>query len=91
MFFREQPSAIKYYDSDTVEILASLSRLTTDEIIKLREVTNEFFGSHNIESGMNIPLAESDIKLFNEKPIVGKLLHQIKINRPGFRDIVNQL
>ncbi len=57
---------IKYFDSDTVSIIANLARL----------------GANFSLAGMDT----SDKVKFNKEPEIGKLLHQIRQEKSGFRD-----
>ena len=66
---------IKQYDSDSVTILASLPRFTLEEKNEIRLLALKY--------------SDLDIKKFNKEPIIRRLLHEIKKEKPAFENIIN--
>lgn len=72
--FKIPKSDIKYYDSDTVSILANISKRPSD---------------FKVENLIKKNYSASEIKTFNEEGQIPYLLHEIKEEKSYFQSIIN--
>lgn len=76
-------SKIKQYDSDAVSILSSLPRFNYNEKILMLEIAKR---SQSIAEGHE---NDENVYNFNSSKIIKRLLHEIKIEKPAFENIIN--
>jgi hypothetical protein len=67
---------IKYYDSDTVSVIANISKRPVDKL--------------NIKKYTQKICNEEEIKSFNAEDDIQYLLHEIKEEKPYFKDIIRR-
>ncbi|WP_413363743.1 FRG domain-containing protein [Lysinibacillus sp. 3P01SB] len=79
---RANSSQIKQFDSDTISILASLPRFTESEKQEIYTLAIEHSGNLSEDSG-------GDFQCFNNKPIIKRILHEIKKEKPAFENAIN--
>lgn len=83
VIFKVPKTEIKYYDSDTVAILANLTkRPATFDLTKHLRFYNEPDFLRNIAQ-------DSGIEWFNDLDEIGYLLHEIKHEKPQFMSVIN--
>lgn len=79
-------SGIKTYDSDAISILSALPKFSNDDKQSLKVMAEKFLAKGNFEY--------DDIKEFNniqepKNAVVGRLLHEIKNEKPAFENIID--
>jgi hypothetical protein len=85
LVFKVPKTVVKYYDSDTVTILANLAKRSVDFDITelLQKYQDPKFCPDPIEFGK--------LSWFNETEYIGYLLHEIRDEKPQFLSIINPL
>lgn len=82
---KSKDSEIKQYDSDVISILSSLPRFKEDEKKEIKKLAEEAKRKiDNVASSIDI-----EIQKFNEDPLIKRLLHEIKKEKPAFENIIN--
>lgn len=76
-----QDYLIKNYESDTVSILASIPRLSHKDQNALRKEALSHTKFKKCDT--------DDIKKFNKKDVVKRLLHEIKKEKPAFENLID--
>ncbi|MFR3569008.1 FRG domain-containing protein [Paeniclostridium sordellii] len=71
--FNPDENNIKSFDSDTISILSSVPRFNEDDKYELRICAEQYY---------------DDIDDFNQQPVVRRLLHEVKKEKPAFENII---
>lgn len=76
-------SKIKQYDSDAITILSSLPRFNYEEKEEILQLAKTAYSKY--QRNLNY----ETIKNFNKEPIIKRLLHEIKKEKPAFENVIN--
>lgn len=75
---RDKNLKLKRYDSDAISILSALPRFKKQEKDDMKKLAEKY-------------TKDDDVKNFNEEPIIKRLLHEIKKEKPAFENIINPI
>lgn len=86
---KAKDNEIKQYDSDVISILSSLPRFNVDEKKDIKKLAEK--AKCKIDKIVPPKSSSIDIEVanFNEDPLIKRLLHEIKKEKPAFENIIN--
>lgn len=86
---KAKDNEIKQYDSDVISILSSLPRFNVDEKKDIKKLAEK--AKCKIDKIVPPKASSIDIEVanFNEDPLIKRLLHEIKKEKPAFENIIN--
>lgn len=76
---------IKYTRSDNVGILSALPFLTTERKKEVSAEVNRYFDENKLERELDTKHDKKQLKKFNKKEPIEKLLHEVAIYKPNFK------
>ncbi|MED3804479.1 FRG domain-containing protein [Lysinibacillus xylanilyticus] len=86
---KSKDSEIKQYDSDVISILSSLPRFKVDEKKEIKKLAEKAKCKIDKIVPPKVSSIDREIAEFNSDPLIKRLLHEIKKEKPAFEDIIN--
>ncbi|MCE4045573.1 FRG domain-containing protein [Lysinibacillus fusiformis] len=86
---KAKDNEIKQYDSDVISILSSLPRFNVDEKKDIKKLAEKAKCKIDKIVPPKASSIDIEIAIFNEDPLIKRLLHEIRKEKPAFENIIN--